>query len=203
MTLPSRPARADSVRNRESLLAAAEYEFAASGPDASVADITARAGVGKGTFFRHFATKDDLLAAIVERHVDDLVTEGRQLLELDDAVEALFSFMAMSAERRRQHGVEFLLRAGRSTPTWDDLHDRFLGIVSALLARAQQAGAVRADITPVDIVLLACAPTHIVEPSASGTRAELGQRYLAVILDGLLTPNPRPLPTISASTASL
>ena len=59
--------RADAARNRESLLAAAEQEFAERGLSASVADIARRAGVAKGTVFRHFATKEDLLEAVYER----------------------------------------------------------------------------------------------------------------------------------------
>ena len=76
----TRPLRADAVRNRAALLAAAADEFAERGLDASVADIARRAGVGKGTVFRHFATKDDLIAAIVLDRVGELTTAGERLL---------------------------------------------------------------------------------------------------------------------------
>ncbi|MEV8610379.1 helix-turn-helix domain-containing protein [Amycolatopsis sp. NPDC051373] len=62
--------RADAVRTRKALVAAAAEVFARSGADATVAEIAARAGIGKGTVFRHFPTKDDLLAAIVGDAVD-------------------------------------------------------------------------------------------------------------------------------------
>src|SRR5689334_5325636 len=64
--------RADALRNRAALLAAAEAEFAAHGAEASVAEIARRAGIGKGTVFRHFPTKDDLLAAVVLDRIDGL-----------------------------------------------------------------------------------------------------------------------------------
>ncbi len=76
----TRPLRADAARNRRLLLAAAADEFAERGLDASVADIARRAGVGKGTVFRHFATKDDLLAAIVIDRVRELDAVGERLL---------------------------------------------------------------------------------------------------------------------------
>jgi AcrR family transcriptional regulator len=65
MTSPARGLRSDAARNRQLLLDAAEELFGTRGVDASVADIALRAGVAKGTFFRHFATKDDLIAAVV------------------------------------------------------------------------------------------------------------------------------------------
>jgi AcrR family transcriptional regulator len=78
--------------NRELLLAAAD-EFAERGLDASVADIARRAGVGKGTVFRHFATKDDLISAIVLDRLNALNTVGERLLEAADPGAALLEFL--------------------------------------------------------------------------------------------------------------
>jgi len=76
--------RADAARNRESLLAAAEQEFAERGLSASVADIARRAGVAKGTVFRHFATKEDLIASIVCAHIAALTEAARPSPPIND-----------------------------------------------------------------------------------------------------------------------
>lgn len=85
----TRQPRADAARNRESLLAAAAEEFAKRGLHASVADIASRAGLGKGTVFRHFPTKDDLIAAIVLDRIALLTAEGERLSGAADAGAAL------------------------------------------------------------------------------------------------------------------
>src|SRR4029453_8247703 len=100
--LVTRALRADAARNRSLLLAAATEEFAAHGMDASVADIARRAGVGKGTVFRHFPTKDDLLAAIVLDRIEGLTAEGRRLHEAADAGAALLEFLTIAANQRQQ-----------------------------------------------------------------------------------------------------
>ena len=89
----ARPLRADAARNRALLLAAAADEFAEHGLEASVADIARRAGVGKGTVFRHFPTKDDLIAAIVLDRIEDLRASGERLLTADDPGDALLEFL--------------------------------------------------------------------------------------------------------------
>jgi AcrR family transcriptional regulator len=95
----TRPLRADAARNRELRLTAAAEEFAERGLDASVADIARRAGVGKGTVFRRFATKDDLLAAIAIDRIETLVAAGRRLLDAADPGAALLEFLTVAARR--------------------------------------------------------------------------------------------------------
>jgi AcrR family transcriptional regulator len=194
MTTSARAPRADSVRNRELLLAAAEKEFAEKGPDVTVADIAARAGLGKGTFFRHFATKDDLLAAVVRGRVDDLDGLGQRLLLAADAGEALLEFLTESADQRQQGGVEFLIRASESNPVLAGLRETFFSTVTALVTRAQSSGAIRSDITGTDVILLMCAPAHIVE-NLPDAPPDLWKRYLAMIFDGLRPGGAHPLPT--------
>src|SRR5688572_7195835 len=74
VTMAGRPMRADGRRNRERLLAAAREAFAEGGRDVGVAEIARRAGVGSATLFRHFATKDDLLAAILDEMLEQIET---------------------------------------------------------------------------------------------------------------------------------
>jgi len=196
---PARPPRADAARNRELILAAAEVEFATRGASAAVADITRRAGVAKGTFFRHFATKDDLITAVVEPHMVALVTVAEERLIADDPGAALLEFLTVAAARRQQQDISFLFRVDVAPPAVVELVDRFYGALSGLVERARTSGAVRADVTTADVMLLMCAPIHVVEylPDAE---PELWRRYLAIIFDGLRPqgahPLPRPAPSL-------
>ena len=90
--------RADARRNLERVLDAAEQAFAASGPDASIDEIARLAGVGHGTVFRRFPTKDDLMYAVIERHVAQLSAMAEEALASDDPGEAFFDFARRAAE---------------------------------------------------------------------------------------------------------
>ena len=185
--------RADAARNRRLLLAAGEAEFGEKGVDVSVAEITRRAGVAKGTFFRHFATKSDLLAAVVSQHVTALVETGRRLVDAADAGGALLEFLTVAAEQRQQHDVSFLLKAGEGDARVVAVRDELYAVIGALVERAHRAGTVRSDIGASDVILLMCAPNHVVEhvPDAA---PDLWRRYVAIIFDGLRSDGAHPLP---------
>lgn len=189
----TRPLRADAARNRESLLAAAAEEFAERGLEASVADIARRAGVGKGTVFRHFPTKDDLIAAIVLHRIDALTAAGERLLDAADPGAALLEFLTVAARWQRQLDLSFLQEAGDVNAEVTASRERLFRTVGALVDRAREHGAVRQDVTGTDVVLLMCAPNHVVSylPDAP---PDLWQRYLAIIFDGLRPEGAHPLP---------
>ncbi|GIG87179.1 TetR family transcriptional regulator [Plantactinospora endophytica] len=189
----TRPLRADAARNRRSLLAAAADEFAERGLDASVADIARRAGVGKGTVFRHFATKDDLIAAIVLDRIDELNTAGQRLLEAADAGTALLEFLTVAAHQRQQRDLSFLHEAGGVNAEVARVREEMYRTVHRLVDRAREQDAVRADITGTDIILLMCAPNYVASyvPDAP---PDLWRRYLAIIFDGLRPEGAHPLP---------
>src|SRR5215467_2998908 len=90
--------RADARRNLERVLDAATEAFAASGPDASIDEIARRAGVGHGTVFRRFPTKDDLIYAVIERHVAQVTAIAEDALASEDPGEAFFDFANRAAE---------------------------------------------------------------------------------------------------------
>ena len=189
----TRPLRADAARNRGLLLTAAADEFAERGLDASVADIARRAGVGKGTVFRHFATKDDLLAAIVLDRIDALNAVGERLLDAADPGAALLEFLTVAAHQRQQRDLSFLQEAGELNAEVTRVRAQMFHTVHTLVARAREHGAVRADVTGTDIILLMCAPNYVTSyvPDAS---PDLWQRYLAIIFDGLRPEGAHPLP---------
>jgi AcrR family transcriptional regulator len=188
-----RSIRADAARNRELLLAAAEQEFADRGPSASVADIARRAGVAKGTVFRHFANKEDLIASIVGSHVATLTDAARQLADAPDPGTALLEFLTIAADQRQQHDLTFLQSASDSHPRVTQVRNELHIALGTLVDRAHDAGALRPDVTATDIFLLMCAPVHVVENLADPAPL-LWQRYLAIIFDGLRPEGAHPLP---------
>jgi AcrR family transcriptional regulator len=189
----ARPLRADAVRNRRRLLAAAADEFAEHGLDASVADIARRAGVGKGTVFRHFATKDELIAAILIDRMEALSDLGEGLCDAEDAGEALREFLTAAAMQRQERDLSFLAEASESMTEVGRARDRMLTAIDRLVHRAREHGAVRADVSGTDVFLLMCAPNYVAGyvPNAS---PDLWRRYLALILDGLRPEGAHPLP---------
>src|SRR5438477_8046706 len=102
-----RALRADAERNRRRLLDAAHELFRERGLDVGVAEIAQRAGVGRGTLFRNFPTKQDLIAAIVVDAMNDAAAAGRERLESADAGEALFQFLEVAAARQQRSRALF------------------------------------------------------------------------------------------------
>ena len=167
--------RADARRNLERVLDAAADVFAASGPEASVDEIARLAGVGHGTVFRRFPTKDDLMYAVVERHVAQLRELAEEALAADDAGDAFFDFVRRVAElNMRTPGLHRCVARCDEKPGAAEL-DRLVG---KIVSRAQRAGAVRADVKPVDVKLL-------VRSALTSAPAGQWRRYLDVVLDGL------------------
>ncbi|NYD37226.1 TetR family transcriptional regulator [Actinomycetospora corticicola] len=193
MTTRDRPQRADATRNRAALLAAAEAEFAERGLDASMADIARRADVAKGTVFRHFATKEELIAAIVGGHFQALTEVARALGDAPDAGAALVEFLTMAAGGQAHHDLSFLQTVTEGDSTVAALRDELHAEVEHLVARARDAGAVRHDLTGTDVWVLICAPVHatgfVRDPGP-----DLWRRYLAIIVDGLRPAGAQPLP---------
>src|SRR6476469_7947322 len=93
MAQPARPLRADAARNRARVLEVAYETFAADGLSVPIDEIARRAGVGAGTVYRHFPTKEDLYRAVVADRIEYLIDSGHALLRGDDPAEALFAFL--------------------------------------------------------------------------------------------------------------
>jgi AcrR family transcriptional regulator len=183
----ARPLRADARRNRARILEAAEAVFAAKGVAASTEEVARRAGVGIGTVFRHFPTKEALLEAVVDGHLRRLADEAGALAAADDPGAALAAFFGRAMERSPAKlalvdalaaaGVEVGRRAG--SPAGRELHRA----LAALLARAQRAGAVRDDVGVGDLVALLAGVSRAAEHAGWDRAAQA--RILAVVLDGL------------------
>jgi AcrR family transcriptional regulator len=158
--------RADAQRNLDALLVAATECFAEQGVDCSIDEIARRAGVGHGTVFRRFPTKDALLAAVLEGQMNELMLVAEAALEEPDVEAAFEHFFRAAADgyARNRSLVDAVKRCG-NTPAVDGIMDA----VGRLVEHAQAAGAVRKGVTAEDVLTLM--------PAASA--------YPDVILDGL------------------
>ena len=190
----NRPPRADAVRSRASLLVAASELFAADGLEASATEITQRAGLGKGTFFRHFPTKDALIAAVVGDTLNRLAARGRELADADEPAAALFEFMCTAIQLQVDDRAFCEVVAGASQgnelvqAAVRELHE----IVQHLTQRAQVHGLIRSDVTGEDIALLLSGVFQTASPRIQD-QPDLWRRYLTLLFDGLQPASARPL----------
>jgi AcrR family transcriptional regulator len=148
--------RADAERNRRRLLDAALELFSERGLEVGVGEIAARAGVGRGTLFRNFATKEDLIAAIVSERMREATSTGRELLEAGDPGEALFEFLrhiveGQSTNRAMVEAIEDTMLQNEEIAAG---YDELIGVLSELVARAQSAGEVRVDVGALDLMIM-------------------------------------------------
>ncbi|HUQ55721.1 helix-turn-helix domain-containing protein [Lentzea sp.] len=183
--------RADALRNRDLLLAAAVEEFALQGVEAPISAIARRAGLGKGTVFRHFPTKDDLVAAIVLDRVTRLTALARDLSGAADAGAAVLEFLRYAARQRQQLDLSFL--SGDLGGEVAEAQEDMARAITALVDHARAKGALRPDITGTDVMLLMCVPNDVVK-HAPGAPPDLWERYLAILFDGLRPEGAHPLP---------
>ncbi len=194
-----RPMRADARRNYDLLLAAAGAAFAEHGMEASLEDIARRAGVGIGTLYRHFPTRESLAEAVYRARIEALREEAESLLAAPSPEEALAVWLRSlvkfgSTQRGLALFLKTALREDGSNLAWCKETMRAAG--GALLLRAQQSGAIRPDLEVSDLLRLAHAISWAVEPPTDGDRTD---RYLSLMLDGLrrqerTQEEPRPAP---------
>jgi AcrR family transcriptional regulator len=186
--LEPRRLRADAVRNRAKVLDAARAAFAEQGPDAQMEEIARRAGVGVGTVYRHYPTKQALAEALVEERFDRTIAYARELLDEPDpwrAIERSFEFCATTQEQDRGWAGVVASMAGGAGVVGPHAHqlEELLGITERMLARARAAGAIRPDLNATDMPPLYCGLASVVQAGVADWR-----RYLKLLLDGLRTP---------------
>jgi len=152
----TKPLRADAERNRRLLLDAAAEAFAEHGLEVSVGEIARRAGVGRGTVFRRFPTKEHLIAAVVVDRMHQASGRGRELLADPDPGEALFELLAAmvraaQTDRALFEAVDDTFLANEDIR---DAHTDLVAVLGELLVRAQDAGAVRDDVGALDLLMM-------------------------------------------------
>ncbi len=184
MSQTERPVRADAARNRARVLEVAYETFAAEGLSVPIDEIARRAGVGAGTVYRHFPTKEALFQAVIADRMRRIIDEGHALLKSQEPGQALFIFMRSmvlqwgAADRGL---VEALAGVGiEINAAVPEAEEDFLSLLADLLRAAQEAGAVRLDVgvSEVKTLMVGC-------QAMQGYNAELAERVTEVALDGL------------------
>ena len=175
--------RADAALNREAILVAALGALTESG-DASLNAIAKRAGVANATLYRHFPTRESLILAVYQLEVSQVVEAADLLLAERDPVDALSDWVERLAQyAMTKHGLAEALRAATSLdPLFTETYDAIVGALSRLLLAAQDAGQIRRDLDPNDVIL-ALAGLWEIDPR-SDWRAQ-ARRLFSIVFTGL------------------
>ncbi len=184
MAQPMRPLRADAARNRARVLEVAYETFAAEGLSVPIDEIARRAGVGAGTVYRHFPTKEALFAAVIENRMQQAAEEGHALLKSEGPGEAIFAFLRSivlqwgATDRGLVDALAgFGIDIASAAP---GAEEAFLAVLGELLRAAQQAGTARPDIGvgEVKAILVGC-------QAMEAYNSAVAERVTDVVVDGL------------------
>lgn len=181
---PQKTPRRDAVRNRQRALEAAAAVFAEQGVGASTETIARRAGVGVGTIFRHFPTKDDLLRAVLENMFDELTEATVAALADSDAGTAFFALLQRIVEQAAaKRAIADALGGLVGQMSQRFFLGGFREALAELLSRAQADGAARKDLGLDEVVAVLVAATRAAEYAAGS--AGLQRRVVGLVFDGL------------------
>ncbi|MCS5720337.1 TetR/AcrR family transcriptional regulator [Herbiconiux sp. CPCC 205763] len=185
--------RVDAQRNRQRLFHAARDAIAINGLDVSSLDIATAAGVGVGTLYRRFGTKEALLDAVVLGLYDDLCEKAEDFLESDDPWEGLSEFMMeLAGAHRDSRGLAQVTAACDSnSPPSPEVTQRTMALqnaVTRLTERAHAAGALRSDVTWQDIIISSRASLDIEHCLGVDAGPDGWRRVITILLDGMRAP---------------
>jgi AcrR family transcriptional regulator len=179
-----RPLRADARRNRDAVIAAARKIVAEQGVEAQIQDVAREAGVGVGTVYRHFPTKDALMGALMVECMRENVEIGREAAEHEDPWEAFATLvrngcasMDADAAKRRMWTVASDEAFAYAAPAKAEMTEQ----CSAVIARAHDAGVLRPDFTVDDMPSLMCGMAAVIDQPGPGD----WRRLVEFALDGL------------------
>jgi AcrR family transcriptional regulator len=180
--------RVDAQRNYERILAAARVAIAEDGTDASLRDVARRSGVGIATLYRHFPTREALIEALLRRSFDNLRAAGEDLLTADEPEAALVTWLREFADSTTTYrGLPAAVMAALGDEG-SQLHaacQAMRTVGARLLTRAQQAGAVRPEVTATDLFAFAAAVGWASEQAPD--QPDLTDRLTSLMLTGLRT----------------
>jgi AcrR family transcriptional regulator len=197
--LPDRPLRRDAERNRQRILEVAREAFADDGLAVTLDEIARRAGVGVGTVYRRFPDKEQLIDALFEERMGEMVANAEAALGCEDAWDGLVSFLEVATAAHADdrglkevalsgvHGLERVARA----------RELMFPLVTRLVARAQEQGSLRPDVQATDMPLLQLMLGSLSECTRD-VDPEIWRRYLGILTDGLRTRREGPTPLAPA-----
>ena len=191
---PPRALRADARRNREAVIAAAKKLFADEGLDAQMPDVAKAARVGVGTVYRHFPTKEDLIAALAAERFERLAEKARDAIAAEDPWEGLCDFIRFSAQI--QADDRGLCEVMGSRPEVMEVSAYAVGLdelAAEMVKRAKGSGKLRKDLEWRDIPMIACGLGRIT-PAEMGPAAGRWPRLVEIVIDGLRAPGNSKLP---------
>lgn len=188
MSIDQRTLRADARRNRERILASGRELFARDGPEAQMDEIAAHAGVGIGTVYRHFPTKEALLTEMVRVRFQEFAAIATHAEDTVDPRDALETVMRRSAEAVEGDMGFQLAMMGSNQLEWEGIEEQkaaLAAVITRIIRRAVSAGVVRDDFTFEDFGMVMCGITSTMyyKPGSADWR-----RHLAIILHGLGAP---------------
>ena len=178
--------RADARRNREKILAAAEIAFRELGTAVQMEDVARRAEVGVGTLYRHFPTKEQLVAELATHRFSGCISEAEDALETADVWAAIECFVYWNAEQMATDAGlrDTFMAACQASGICAGERDRLTQRLAALLERAQNHGSVRKDVTIDDVQALMCGLSAAIAGGGDW------RRIASVMLAGLHEPQP-------------
>src|SRR5262245_19467341 len=189
-----RALRADARRNREAVVAAAKKLFADEGLDAQMPDVAKAAKVGVGTVYRHFPTKEDLVAALAAERFERLAEKTREGIEAEDPWAGLCEFIRFSAEiQSDDRGLCEVMGSRPEVMNASAYAVGLDGLCDKLVKRAQRSGDLRKDLTWEDIPMIACGLGRIT-PAEHGPAVGRWPRLVEIVIDGLRAPGSSKLP---------
>jgi AcrR family transcriptional regulator len=177
--------RKDAEANRNRILEAAREVFAGRGLDATLHEVADHAGVGIGTVYRRFRNKDEVLKAIFEQEIAQVVAVAQQALECEDPwIGFQRFFLHMARQFALDRGLREVVLSGSAGQISRQDRDPLVPIFAAIIKRAQDAGALRAGLEPSDLPPIA----HMLSAAIYYTRpvnSDVWRRYALIFLDGL------------------
>ena len=182
--------RADARRNRERVLASARTCMARDGLETGMDQVARTAGVGVGTVYRHFPTKDDLVDALAAARFERLAELGQEALADSDPWGSFERFIRAAAKiQSEDRALSEVLVSRPDTMAAAANRVDMPGLTRRLMHRAQEAGELRADADPTDVPMLMCALAGTCRNPKMDP-----ERYVGIVLDGLRAPGRTTLP---------
>ena len=202
MALTDRPLRKDAERNRQRILDAARELFAQQGLAVTLNDIAHHAGVGVGTVYRRFPDKTQLIDALFQQRVEDLVALMEAAIEDPDPWHGLTRFLeqALKLQSADRGFKELVLGGPGRSARVARIRSRLLPLGRVLVQRARDSGQLRADFEPQDMPIVQLMLSTVID-AARDLKPELWRRYLEIVLQGLRADPQPPAPLAVSALA--